>query len=196
MRSNLPPLSLHSKERPNGGQTHPLRGRSLSLSLPHSYLLYVILAEKESPFWEKAGLPLQKCKNAVPKARRLLHGKNSLVQTELLVEAAHAATGVDHLLLTGKEGMALGANFNADIFLGGPGGVDSTARAANGGLLIIGMDTCFHLCSPLRRRILLSTKQSLYYHMESKIATAFLVFFEKKQICSSLRPPNHPRTFL
>jgi hypothetical protein len=154
------------------------------------------LAEKESPFWEKAGLPLPKCKNAVPKARRLLHGKNSLVQTELLVEAAHAATGVDHLLLTGKEGMALGANFNADIFLGGPGGVDSTARAANGGLLIIGMDTCFHLCSPLRRRILLSTKQSLYYHMESKIATAFLVFFEKNQIPPLLRPSNHPRTFL
>ena len=72
-----------------------------------------------------------------------------LVQTELLVEAADAATGVHHLLLAGEEGVTLGANFHADVLLGGASLDHVAASAPNGGLLVIGMDTCLHLCSPL-----------------------------------------------
>ena len=67
-----------------------------------------------------------------------------LVQTELLVEAADAATGVDHLLLTGVEGMTLGTNFHADVLLGGASLDHVATGAPDGGLLVVGMNSCLH----------------------------------------------------
>lgn len=45
-----------------------------------------------------------------------------LVHTILLLEAADTSAGVDDLLLTGKEGVALGAHFHADVLLVEPVG--------------------------------------------------------------------------
>ena len=67
-----------------------------------------------------------------------------LVQTELLVEAADTAAGVHHLLLTGVEGMALGANLNTDVLLGRTSLDHVTASAADGGQLVVRMDSCLH----------------------------------------------------
>jgi hypothetical protein len=41
--------------------------------------------------------------------------KCSLVKAELLVETADASAGIHHLLLTGKEGVTLGAYFHLDV---------------------------------------------------------------------------------
>ena len=67
-----------------------------------------------------------------------------LVQTELLVEAADTTAGIEHLLLTGEEGVALSANFHADVLLGRASGIDSTTSAADRGLLVIRMDSVLH----------------------------------------------------
>ena len=74
-----------------------------------------------------------------------------LLQTELLVEAADAATGVHHLLLTGVEGVTLGANFHLDILLGRTSLDHITTGAGDGSLLILGMQAFLHRCSPLSR---------------------------------------------
>ena len=72
-----------------------------------------------------------------------------LVQAELLVELGNAAAGIDQLLLAGKEGMALGADFYADLGDGGDGLQRITAGAANHSRAILGMDAFFHAISPL-----------------------------------------------
>ena len=68
----------------------------------------------------------------------------SLLEAELLVELVNASAGVDQLLLAGIERMALGADFNENVLLGGAGLIDGTAGAADLGLLIIRMDSGFH----------------------------------------------------
>ena len=70
--------------------------------------------------------------------------ESKLLQTELLVEAADASTGVQHLLLTGEEGVALGADVDTAVLLGGAGGIHGAASATDGGLLIVRMDTILH----------------------------------------------------
>ena len=66
------------------------------------------------------------------------------LQTVLLVELVNAAAGVNELLLTGVEGVALGADFNGDVLLGAAGLDDLAASAADGGLLIVGVNSGFH----------------------------------------------------
>ena len=72
-----------------------------------------------------------------------------LLQAELLVEAFNTTASVNQLLLAGIERVTLGADFNSDILLSRPGLEHGTTSAANGGLLIIGMDSLLHVCSPL-----------------------------------------------
>ena len=72
-----------------------------------------------------------------------------LLQAELLVEAFNTSASVNQLLLAGIERVALGADFNSDILLSRPGLEHGTTSTANGGLLIIGMDSLLHVCSPL-----------------------------------------------
>ena len=67
-----------------------------------------------------------------------------LLQAKTLVEAIDTSTGVNQLLLAGIERVALGADFNTDVLLGGAGGKGVTTSAADGGLLVVGMDTFLH----------------------------------------------------
>ena len=52
--------------------------------------------------------------------------------------------GIHHLLLTGVEGVALGAHLHADVLLGRTSLNHVAAGAPDGGLLIIGMNSCLH----------------------------------------------------
>jgi len=69
-----------------------------------------------------------------------------LVQIVTLLETVYTAAGINQLLSAGKERMTLGADFYSDILLGGAGLDHFTASAANGGLLVVGMDSLFHGC--------------------------------------------------
>ena len=73
------------------------------------------------------------------KLPRCFNGK--LLDAVLLVELINAAAGVDQLLLAGVEGVALGADLNGDVLLGGAGLDHGAASAPDGGLLVIGMDS-------------------------------------------------------
>ena len=62
-----------------------------------------------------------------------------------LLELIHSTACIDKLLLTGKEGVAFGADFNSDLAaLGRTGGNSFTACALNNDFLVIGMDSCLH----------------------------------------------------
>ena len=69
-----------------------------------------------------------------------------LLQTVLLVEAADAAAGIYHLLLAGEEGMALAADINPQLLLGGAGGEGLAAHAADNALAVLGMNLFLHCC--------------------------------------------------
>jgi vancomycin permeability regulator SanA len=63
-------------------------------------------------------------------------------------EAFYAAGGVHELLLAGKEGMAGGADFNADIALMRRARYKCVpAGAMNADLAVVRMDSCFHVNS-------------------------------------------------
>ena len=68
-----------------------------------------------------------------------------LLQTKSLVETINTSTGVNQLLLAGIERVALGADFNTDLLLGGAGGEGVAASAADGGLLVLRMDAFSHV---------------------------------------------------
>ena len=68
-----------------------------------------------------------------------------LLQIESLVETINTSTGVNQLLLAGIERVALGADFNSDVLLGGASRKDVTTGAANRGLFVLGMDTFLHV---------------------------------------------------
>src|SRR5207253_9185573 len=66
----------------------------------------------------------------------------------LAAEALDAAGGVHELLLAGKERMASGTDFHADVALvGGPGDKCVTAGAMHANFVVAGMDGCFHVSS-------------------------------------------------
>ncbi len=67
-----------------------------------------------------------------------------LLDAVLLVELVNTTAGVDQLLLAGVERVALRADFNGDVGLGGAGLYNGTASALDGGLLIIRMDSFLH----------------------------------------------------
>ena len=68
-----------------------------------------------------------------------------LLQTKSLVETINTSTGVDQLLLAGVERVALRADFNTDLLLGGTGCEHIAASAANGRLFVVGMDAFSHV---------------------------------------------------
>ena len=68
-----------------------------------------------------------------------------LLQAETLVETINTSTGVNQLLLAGIERVALGADLDTDVLLGGTGGKDVATSTANRGLFVIGMDTFLHV---------------------------------------------------
>ena len=68
-----------------------------------------------------------------------------LFQTKSLVETVNTSTGIDQLLLAGVERVALGADFDTDLLLGGTGGKDVTTVATDRSLFVLGMDTFSHV---------------------------------------------------
>ena len=76
--------------------------------------------------------------------------KPSLLTAETLVEALNTSAGVHQLLLASVERMALGANFDVDLRLGGTSLDDVAAGAGEGAVNVVRMDTrfdSFHLIS-------------------------------------------------
>ena len=68
--------------------------------------------------------------------------------SQSLLELIHSTAGVNELLLTGKEGVALGADFNSHLTaLGRTGGNSLTACTLDYDFLIVGMDSCLHFNS-------------------------------------------------
>ena len=67
-----------------------------------------------------------------------------LLQVEALVETIDTSTGVNQLLLAGIERVALGADLNSDILLGGAGGKGVATSATNCGLFVLRMDAFSH----------------------------------------------------
>ena len=68
----------------------------------------------------------------------------NLFHVEALFETIHTAAGINQLLLAGIERMALGADINLHLFLGGAGFKSFTAYAANHALSILGMNVFLH----------------------------------------------------
>src|SRR5689334_2636900 len=69
---------------------------------------------------------------------------NSLLLLVLIDEALDAAFSVDQLVLAREERMAIRANFDLDVGLGGAGLDDITASAAHGRLNVLRMNSLFH----------------------------------------------------
>ena len=68
-----------------------------------------------------------------------------LESSDSLLELIHTSAGVNKLLLTGKERMALGANFNFDLAaLGGLGFYGLAACTSDDALFVLRMDSLFH----------------------------------------------------
>ena len=63
-----------------------------------------------------------------------------------LLELINTSAAVNEFLAAGVEGVALGADLNADVLLGGASLDDGAAGASDGGLLIIRMDSFLHAC--------------------------------------------------
>ena len=61
-----------------------------------------------------------------------------------LLETIDASAAVNQLLLSGVEGMALGADIHAQLLLGGTGLEGLAANAADDSLAVIRMDLFFH----------------------------------------------------
>jgi len=68
----------------------------------------------------------------------------SLIHTETLLKSVYASARINKLLLAGIKGVALGANFNSDVFLSGTSLDDIAASAGYGSLLVVGMNTLLH----------------------------------------------------
>ena len=67
-----------------------------------------------------------------------------LLTAKALVEALNTSASVNQLLLTSVEGMALRANFDVDLGLGGTSLDDVAACAGDGAVNVVRMDTLFH----------------------------------------------------
>ena len=75
-------------------------------------------------------------------------GFGSIALGVLAAEALYAAGGVHELLLAGKERVAGGADFHADVALvGGASSKCVTAGAVHADLTVAGMNGCFHVGS-------------------------------------------------
>mgnify|MGYP003310314482 CR=1 FL=1 len=107
----------------------------------------------------------------------------SLLQIESLVETVDTSTGINQLLLAGIEGMAVAADFHADIGLGGTGLELVTTSALDGGHLIVGMDTLFHFFSPRSRLLLFATAM-----IPQPIVECKLFFKNKPQKTNKSKP--------
>ena len=78
-----------------------------------------------------------------------------LGRSQSSLELVNASACVNELLLTGEEGMALGADINSLLAaLGGSGLYNLTACATNGANFVIRMDSVFHVHVPLFKNLM------------------------------------------
>ena len=71
-----------------------------------------------------------------------------VLDVELLLEAINPSTCIYQLLLAGKEGGAMTANFHMDVLLGGACLDLGAASALDRGPIVLGMNALFHYFSP------------------------------------------------
>ena len=92
---------------------------------------------------------LKKIPQMLPSAvyKTLMQLLASLIGVAAL-KALNTSAGVNQLLLASVERMALGANFDVDLGLGGTSVDDITTSAGNGAVNVVRMDTLFHSFSP------------------------------------------------
>ena len=83
-------------------------------------------------------------KTAPQRERPETHSVCRSLAAKAAIEAVHTSAGIDQLLLASVERMALGADFHVDLGLGGAGLDDVAARAGDGAVNVLGMDTLFH----------------------------------------------------
>ena len=72
--------------------------------------------------------------------------RNLLAEVVALLESVNTSACINKLLLSGKEGMALGADFYSDVLLCGTCGYFISAGTSDNGSLICGMNSFLHLC--------------------------------------------------
>lgn len=92
------------------------------------------------------------------------------------LELINTSARIHELLLAREERMALRANFNAHITLGGSCYDCFAASAFNGAFLIIRMDTLLHCHIPFHKIFI--SQCIVLYHSILKIAIGFRHFFE------------------
>ena len=86
------------------------------------------------------------CLSVKKKRPYCLYGLHLLFHIEPLLEAINTSASINQLLLSGVERMALGADINLHLFLGGAGLKCFTAYAANDAFAVLGMDVFLHCC--------------------------------------------------
>ena len=94
---------------------------------------------------QKEGGRCPACREASAKWVRCSHAALLALEFFIFLAEALDPTGrVDKFLFAGKERMALGADFNPDVFPGGTGFHHISTCALNGRLLIFRMNFRFH----------------------------------------------------
>ena len=111
---------------------------------------------------------------------------SKLLDAVLLVELINTAAGVDQLLLAGVEGVALRADLDGDVLLGGAGLDDLAAGAADGRALVIGMDSFFHvvhlMMSCPEAEIYGDTRRNANYSKPRRAMQAFFALGQKPSV--------------
>lgn len=91
--------------------------------------------------------PCRRGKKKSPTRCRAFRSKklSAFLDIVALLEAVNASGSVDELLLSGKERMAGGANFDVDVLSGGRAGLDhASACALDLAIGVSGMNSFFH----------------------------------------------------
>jgi len=120
-------------------------------------------------------------------SRNRIEEKLLLAGSKSLLELIHTSAGVNKLLLTGEEGMALGADINSELAaLGGLGFNNFAARASDGANFVVRMDSVFHFHVPLFKNLMffdienhVKRDTQKYYTTTKQKLQAFLKSFLK-----------------
>jgi hypothetical protein len=78
-----------------------------------------------------------------------------------LPESLDATGGIDQFLLAGKEGVAIGTDFNLDVFDRGTGFDNVAAVARDFGSFVIRMQAFLHFFSPVKRSLIVALRSSM-----------------------------------
>ena len=98
------------------------------------------------------------------------------------LELVNASACVNELLLTGEEGMALGANFNSQFAaLGGSGLYNFATSASDFANFVVRMDSVFHVHVPLFKNLMFfdireprhARQTVVLYHKQKENAIVF-----------------------